>query len=330
VPRGRALRCNGDACDRRPRRSGRRAAKGAQMSVEAPAESPMSGSVTSAAVPVLGRPHPAVKPYLTKGYAGIGRDVPAHSVIVPASAAVPLVFKLEDSPHRPPAFSHGADIDFTVMEGSCAPSYLELALSPPGAYSVLGVPLHELTGRLVDLVDLFGPEAARLTDRLRDTTPWARRFQLIDEFLLRRAVEGPQPSPEVVWSWQHIQRTGGGVAIRALADGVGWSHKHLIAMFKRQVGLPPQMVARLARFERLRRLLDRHPAITLTRIAAELGFADQAHLNREFKTFSGLTPTQYMANLTGWMGPIPLSSGGPARHALRPPSTAGVASRPGG
>jgi AraC-like DNA-binding protein len=270
----------------------------------------MGASADNPGMPVLGRPHPAVKSYLAKGYAGIGDDVPAHSVILPASAAVPVVFKLEDSPQRPPAFSHGADAQFMVMEGDCAPTYLELALSPLGAYSLLGVPLHELTGRLVDLTDLFGPEAARLTEKLRESTPWARRFQLVDEFLLARAAEGPQPSPEVVWSWRRIQRTGGAVAMRALAEDVGWSHKHLIAMFKRQIGLPPQMVARLARFERLRRLLDRHPAVTLARIASELGFADQAHLNREFKTFSGLTPTQYIASLTGWMGPIPVTGAG--------------------
>ena len=84
--------------------------------------------------------------------------------------------------------------------------------------------------------------------------------------------------------------------IGRLADEVGWSHRHLIARFRRQVGLRPKMVARLVRFDGLCRRLDQAGGRPdWGRVAAEAGYADQAHLARDFRQFTGTTPTQFLA-----------------------------------
>jgi AraC-like DNA-binding protein len=70
---------------------------------------------------------------------------------------------------------------------------------------------------------------------------------LVDEFLLRRAQDGPDPAPEVAWAWRRLVATGGRLPISRLAGEVGWSHKHLISRFTQQVGLPPKTAARLVR-----------------------------------------------------------------------------------
>ena len=49
-----------------------------------------------------------------------------------------------------------------VVEGDCAPSYLEVLLSPLGAYRLLGLPMAELSGQLVDLVEVLGADGRRL------------------------------------------------------------------------------------------------------------------------------------------------------------------------
>jgi AraC-like DNA-binding protein len=90
--------------------------------------------------------------------------------------------------------------------------------------------------------------------------------------------------------------SGGAVPIRRIAGEVGWSHKHLIARFKRQVGLPPKTAARLVRFERAQRRLDRRGQTSWADIAAESGYADQAHLVREFRDFTGTTPTGFVTH----------------------------------
>src|SRR5512132_155943 len=55
--------------------------------------------------------------------------------------------------------AHGSS---TVVEGDCAPTYLEVSLDPLGALRLLGLPMSELSGQLVDLVEVLGADGRRL------------------------------------------------------------------------------------------------------------------------------------------------------------------------
>jgi AraC-like DNA-binding protein len=81
-----------------------------------------------------------------------------------------------------------------------------------------------------------------------------------------------------------------------LAEEVGWSHKHLIAKFRLQVGLRPKTAARLLRFDGVWRRLDQAGGrLDWGQVAREVGYADQAHLIRDFHQFTGTTPTAFVA-----------------------------------
>ena len=86
--------------------------------------------------------------------------------------------------------------------------------------------------------------------------------------------------------------------IAQLAAEVGWSHKHLIARFRRQVGLRPKTAARLVRFDGVLGRLDERRGLDWGLVALEAGYADQAHLIREFHQFTGTTPTEFLAQTT--------------------------------
>lgn len=59
--------------------------------------------------------------------------------------------------------------------------------------------------------------------------------------------------------------------------------------------MTPKQLARLARFETAQRRIQCDPSPCFTRLAHELGYADQAHFTREFRVFADLTPTLYLA-----------------------------------
>jgi transcriptional regulator GlxA family with amidase domain len=85
--------------------------------------------------------------------------------------------------------------------------------------------------------------------------------------------------------------------VAALAAGTGWSRRHLLTRFRAQVGLGPKAAGRVLRFRRAADLLAAGPAGTLADLAVACGYADHAHLDREFRALAGCTPTTYLAEL---------------------------------
>jgi hypothetical protein len=132
------------------------------------------GTATSSAAPERARwprlaaaPQPGLRSMLPRGYVGFTEATTPRQLVLPATTFVPLVVKLLDSAHRPPAFVMGARGSSLVLEGDCAPSYLEVVLSPLGAYRVLGLPMAELGGQLVDLVEVLGAAGGGAAARAR-------------------------------------------------------------------------------------------------------------------------------------------------------------------
>jgi AraC-like DNA-binding protein len=246
---------------------------------------------------VTHRPHPLLHRILTHGYVGVTSKTPPHRLLIRASASVPLVVKVEDSAHRPAAFVHGVHDSFVRMDGDCARRYLQVSMAPLGAYRLLGRPVGELGGTVVDLQDVFGAAGRRVQETVREAPTWERRFAVLDAFLVRAADEGPHPSPEVAMAWQRLLASGGRLPIGRLADDVEWSHKHLITRFSQQVGLTPKTAARLVRFEQVLRRIGARRTARWDQLAADAGYADQAHLIRDFHAFAGVTPTGYLDRL---------------------------------
>jgi AraC-like DNA-binding protein len=241
-------------------------------------------------------PHPRLRSVVARRYAGFAEPDGPH-VVLPATASVGLIVKIRDSAHRPPAFVMGVHDEHIVLDGACAPAYLRVFLGPLGAYRLLGMPVSELRGQVVDLGEVLGAPGAHLAERLRAEPTWRGRFGVVDRLLLRRLETGPQPSPEIIRAWRRLVVSGGAAPIHRVAAEVGWSHKHLITRFREQVGLSPKTAARLVRFDRVLRALGRPEPHGWERIAAESGYADQPHLVREFRTFTGGTPSDFLARI---------------------------------
>jgi transcriptional regulator GlxA family with amidase domain len=100
-----------------------------------------------------------------------------------------------------------------------------------------------------------------------------------------------------VWAWERLHATGGQVSVSALADDLGWSGRAFGERFRERTGMTPKRAARIVRFERAAEGLARDPRERLAGLAYACGYADQAHLTREFRAFAGTTPGDFAAEL---------------------------------
>ena len=75
-----------------------------------------------------------------------------------------------------------------------------------------------------------------------------------------------------------------------LAAEIGVSCRHLTRQFQRAVGLSPKEFGRVSRFLHALQLLNAGNSRSLTDVALDCGFFDQAHFNHEFREFAGMSP----------------------------------------
>ena len=138
-----------------------------------------------------------------------------------------------------------------------------------------------------------------------------------------RAQAAPPVSAEVTHAWDQITTSRGAVSVHDLCRETGWSNKHLLARFREQIGVTPKRAARMVRFESTLRRVAGATSVAgsrpdWARLAIECGYADQAHLIREFGEFTGTTP--------GASG----APSGSRPHSSRRASTRVTRSRPAG
>jgi len=136
-------------------------------------------------------------------------------------------------------------------------------------------------------------------ERVRAAESWSARFAVLDR-LIGSAVDVDQAVPdEVARAWEVLLRSGGTVPVREVAREVGWSERHLRTRFAQEVGLRPKDAARVIRFDRARRILERNVRVgppDIAGVAAECGYFDQSHLLRDWQQFTGLAPIDWIAH----------------------------------
>lgn len=148
---------------------------------------------------------------------------------------------------------------------------------------------------VLPLEDVLGSEAGELVERLDCAPAWSERFAILDRFIVSRIERARPPSPDVEWAWRRLHATGGRLPVGAVARELGCSRRHLIGRFREQIGPAPKTAARLLRFQRAVRLLERDDGGRFAEIAQRCGFYDQAHMNREFRELAGATPGEFVA-----------------------------------
>ncbi|MGD9529399.1 helix-turn-helix domain-containing protein [Pseudonocardia sp.] len=260
------------------------------------------------------RPAPALRPYvssycgyrLTDGPPSTHQGVPSgHLTFILCLDGEVELLRMPDPARSPRAFSAMVgglhDSPAVIAQGRAATG-LQLALTWRGARALLGLPAGVLAGDVVDLGAVLGSRSATLQDRLASAPDWPARFALLDDALLALATRGRGEAgvaAEVRYAWDRLVATGGTQRIEPLAREIGWSRRHLAERFRTEIGLPPKSAARVIRFERACARLLTPSRPSLATVAADGGYADQAHLARDFRELAGLTATGWLAERPG-------------------------------
>lgn len=271
----------------------------------------MTSDAVTAHGSVMWRPPARLSPYVAAavGYCygglpiGQHRGLPSPYVTVVLSLDSDLVVDRHADPRQAPdaygALAGGLHTAPVLLAMPGRQVGIQLSLTIAGARALLGVPAADLVQIDAHLTEVLGSDADRLRERLACTAGWPARFALLERWLTARLDPDAELGAEVARAWSLILADGGAAPVNPLGAQVGWSSRHLRTRFARETGLSPKRAARVVRFDRARRMLQRRYVAggrpDLARLAAVTGYVDQAHLAREFRALAGCPPTRWLA-----------------------------------
>jgi AraC-like DNA-binding protein len=163
----------------------------------------------------------------------------------------------------------------------------------PGCFPIFfALDAAELTDVRTDVMNYSHRFAREVWLRLVEAVPEDRCAVLQEVLLSRWSAAGIDPF--VQHCVARIEASRGALRIAELERSTGVSGRHIERKFARHLGISPKTFARVVRFKNVAALAANPVPLDWVGVAGDLGFADQPHLVREIKAFSGLTPTEFM------------------------------------
>jgi AraC-like DNA-binding protein len=161
-----------------------------------------------------------------------------------------------------------------------------------GAYPFFAPSARLFCNLHVALEDVWGAEATRLHHRLVEAPTIATKVGILQSALLARMPRDLAHHPAVDLALARFSRNRE-ARVGDVAAESGLCRRRFIDLFAEEVGFTPKLYLRLLRFQAVLQDVFGAPSIDWSEIAYRHGYADQSHFNREFREFSGLTPSQY-------------------------------------
>jgi len=172
---------------------------------------------------------------------------------------------------------------------------LGVRFRPGGFRPFWHAPVSQLTDRVVPAVSLYGPAAERTRTLIMSGGPDAELAALASALLLDVL---PEPDPVTDQTAQLVELITGDPGLRRvdqLAGISGLSARSLQRLFADYVGVSPKWVMRRSRLHEAALRADSGDPVDWGQLALDLGYADQAHLTRDFTATLGISPTRYAA-----------------------------------
>ena len=263
----------------------------------------------------VGRPHRALRPYVGSyvGYHHVGAPAVHHGVPGPAATVIlafdePIDTSWRDRPADRATYwtmASGLHIRPALIHTGGFQHGIQLDLTPLGVRVLLGLPVGALATTMVGHDDLPLGIGADVHNRLAAAPTWPARFAILDAALLRLLRTSGEGGAAALPSaardgWRLLAASRGAMPVAEVAARTGWSVRHLHGRFVAEFGVAPKQAARLMRFDRARRLVLR--GARLAQAAAVCGYADQAHLTREWTALAGQPPRRTLAELAEFAG----------------------------
>jgi AraC-like DNA-binding protein len=162
-------------------------------------------------------------------------------------------------------------------------------------YRLTGIPLTELNNAYMPAEFVFQREVHLINEQLFHAQDYAAMIRILNRFVLDLVKSNKHDPHPIDTVCQRMLRSDTVVSLDRLAHAACYSIRQFERNFKNRTGVNPKVFSRLIRFDQAFRTRNARPGLDWQRIAFECNYYDYQHLVRDYKDFTGYSPTAFHA-----------------------------------
>ena len=192
----------------------------------------------------------------------------------------------------PDFFMVGLGEDPAIWKGTGTSVDFGIRLKPESLLQLFKLRASDVCMGCVDIESVFGHELDHYSDKLRDATDIKAFIQIAEGFLMSRLQHLKSERTYVIEATKLIRESKGALSIDQLSKNLYISKRQLQRSFKEHYGTSPKTYQRIIRFSSAYNYFQKSKTPpTWADISYSFGYSDQAHFIRDFKYFTGESPT---------------------------------------
>ncbi|GHM98958.1 hypothetical protein WSM22_04480 [Cytophagales bacterium WSM2-2] len=210
----------------------------------------------------------------------------------------PYLQFLEDGSQiiQPRSFVFGQITSPLVIAPTGASGIVAARFLPEGFAPFSTMPAGEMHNRAVPLQELYGKDGLLLEKTVLASSLIEERIEIISNFLSQRLETTSGCDALAKETFNLLMHSKGQISVDSLVTRLQTSRRQLERKLSSTIGLSPKQLSRIVRLQSVLKLMEKKQYSSLTELALEGGYFDQAHFIKDFKEFTGVSPKQFYAD----------------------------------
>ncbi len=171
---------------------------------------------------------------------------------------------------------------------------VSIRFKPCAAYSLVLEPMNLISNKIIPAEEMKVPGFIDLHNEFKNISDPEKIKKMVNDYLLAHLKPKEFDRPRIFKALQMMKDLKAEVTLPALAKEAGVSTKHLNTLFDKYIGLSPKKFGCIMRFNELLPQIAKHQHNDWMSVVEKFGYHDQSHFIRDFKRFTGLTPTEFV------------------------------------
>lgn len=198
----------------------------------------------------------------------------------------------KDSATPPPVALFSHQLDRRSLQVTPVFFALVVYLMPGSLFRLIQLPMNEFNVLYCDAELFFGTRVRSIREQLEEAKNNSEMIAIVEKFLMNEHRVAAKEAVDIVASRVLNDLTS--LSIDEMADNACLSSRQFFRTFVKRIGMSPKFFSRLSRFNHAHQYKLSHQDVSWSSIAQEFGYTDYHHLEKEFKSFLGVTPAKWI------------------------------------